>query len=76
MFFDENGFEGNFPKEHLGFLKPKSYIPQNEYRVLIQGIDAKGPHSLHIGDLSDISEITTVSQFNDSLRVEMPPTDK
>lgn len=71
-FFNENGFEGNFPKEHLGFLKPSGYMPQNEYRILIQGIDVEAHHRLFVGDLSDISAIATIDEFNDSLKVEMP----
>lgn len=65
-FFNEASYHGDFPVEHLGFLKPLSFSHQREYRFLIHGMPS-GPQKLFVGDLSDISRLTTVDDFNEAM---------
>jgi len=55
------------------FTKPKSFSHQNEYRIVFKDCDwPQETHIFDIGDLSDITEIFTVEQFNSTIEVLAP----
>ena len=72
-YYDETSFHGFFPEEEVPFRKRLRFQTQREYRVVMSNAsDAAGALTLNVGDLSDIAKITTPSQFNADLRLELP----
>lgn len=72
-YYDEKTFHGFFELQDVPFRKRLKFQPQREYRIAIAGnLDAPGPFTLEVGDLSDIAKLTTPSEFNERLRIELP----
>ena len=72
-YFDEKTFSGTLPKERWGYQKRSFFKHQREYRVLIDTeIDDPKPIFLGVGDLSDICYITTPTEFNSSIKLQLP----
>ena len=72
-YYDNKKFHGKIPDEFIGFTKPTSFSHQNEYRIVFKDCDwPQETHIFDIGDLSDITEIFTVEQFNNTIEVQAP----
>lgn len=71
QYYDEATFHGAFGEEEYGFMKRKCYGHQRELRILVQGED-ENPLILDVGDLSNISILTTPEDFNKTLQVKLP----
>ncbi|MFW6031650.1 MAG: hypothetical protein ACOC9T_03575 [Myxococcota bacterium] len=56
-----------------GYAKPRRFAYQREYRVMIHtDPSAPDPYRLNIGDLSDITAVTSAKTFNRHLKVCLP----
>ncbi len=72
-YFNEHEYHGNFPPEKYGFHKRSFFSRQREYRLLIDThCSLSGPHTLNIGDLSDIALLTTPEDFKNQLQISLP----
>jgi len=70
-YFDEQSFSGILPKERWGYQKRSFFKHQREYRVLIDTeLETPNAMFLDVGDLSDISFITTPKEFNSSIQLK------
>lgn len=75
-YFDDRTFHGKFDEGQWGFIKRKYFEPQKEYRIVVDaGSKDKEPFRLQIGDVSDITMITTPEDFNKGLKV-LPPSSR
>jgi hypothetical protein len=62
-----------FEPKDVPFRKRQRFQAQREYRIAIaRNLDAPFPLTLEVGDLSDIAKLTTPSEFNETLRIELP----
>jgi len=72
-YFNEHEYHGNFPLEKHGFHKRSFFSHQREYRILVNThCSLSGPHTLNIGDLSDIALLTTPEDFKKQLQISLP----
>jgi hypothetical protein len=72
-YFNEHEFHGKMPDDKLGYQKRSFFKHQREYRVKIDTRRANPkPYILDIGDLTDISSISTPKVFNESLTIKLP----
>lgn len=71
-YFDENQHYPRLPDQFDGMHKRQSFSHQNEYRVIADFECKEDYFVLNIGDLSDIAIITTPSEFNQKLEVNLP----
>lgn len=72
-YFKEHEYHGDFPAEKYGFHKRSFFSHQREYRLLVDThCSLSGPHTLNIGDLSDIALITTPEDFKKQLQISLP----
>jgi hypothetical protein len=73
-YFDDKNHHERLDPKFDGFHKRNLFKHQNEYRILtdeLVHIDGD-PKILNVGDLSDITEITTPKKFNAKLSVSLP----
>lgn len=68
-YFDPATFDGYVPRP--GFYKSDVYGHQREFRI-IRATPSDGPYVFDIGPIDDISEMTTLDEFNRTLRVSLP----
>lgn len=68
-YFDDATFDGHI--ERPGFYKLKAYAEQREFRIRVDFWQkpVEGPFVLDVGDLSDITVLTTPDEFNRTIRV-------
>ncbi|MCK8080882.1 hypothetical protein [Vibrio sp. 1CM24A] len=72
-YFNEHEFHGPMPEDKLGYQKRSMFREQREYRVKIDTQREKpSPYTLEIGDLSDITMLTTPAEFNEKLEIKLP----
>ncbi len=72
-YVDEQTYNGSVPKEQLGFVKKSQFSYQNEYRLLVYNHDnTHGPRYIDVGDLSDITQITTFDELKKGIQIEFP----
>jgi hypothetical protein len=72
-YYDPNEFHGEVPASEVPFWKPRRFAYQKEFRVVLSPQDASDPYVLDIGDISDISTMVPVSEFNAKFTVGLPP---
>lgn len=71
-YFNEHEFHGDMPSDKRGYQKRSIFSHQREYRIKLDlSRSQSGPYTLDVGDLSDISIITTPQEFNEQLKVEL-----
>ena len=69
-YYDPNTFSGNFPGISGAFMKQEKYRYQSEYRMVLEtGNIGSGALILNIGNISDISMLTTIPEINQNLEV-------
>ncbi|EIO4061340.1 hypothetical protein LQK59_004357 [Vibrio vulnificus] len=72
-YFDENECHGGLPEKKWGYQKRSIFKEQREYRIMIDlERENPAPYILDIGDLSDITILTTPSEFNKTLEIKLP----
>lgn len=65
---------GGAPPEMEGFIKPKAFSPEREYRYLFDSnSELPDPFILDIGSLRDISEVGTLEQFKKDWSIDFEP---
>ncbi|EPO2498911.1 hypothetical protein ACT8NM_003453, partial [Vibrio cholerae] len=72
-YFNEREFHGEMPKEKWGYQKRSMFKEQREYRIKIDTMrERPEPYTLNVGDLSDITILTTPAEFNEKLEIKLP----
>ncbi|MCY9845979.1 hypothetical protein [Vibrio caribbeanicus] len=72
-YFDEREFHGEMPLEKLGYQKRSMFKEQREYRIKIDTMRKLPDHyTLNVGDLSDITALTTPAELNEKLEIKLP----
>lgn len=72
-YFNEHEFHGSMPEDSLGYQKRSMFREQREYRIKID-TRQKNPnyYILDVGDLSDITMLTTPEEFNEKIELKLP----
>ncbi len=69
-YYDVDLLHGRLPSDRVGFVKPSRFSHQKEYRLCLDQSSPVGDSfTLEVGDLSDITEITTIEEFNKLISV-------
>ena len=73
-YYDDSTVHGDFNVDRYGFQKRNIFSHQREYRVLIENDNrSEEYYYLNIGNISNISQLSTTEEFNEKLCINLPP---
>jgi hypothetical protein len=72
-YYDHNTQHGSFERDKAPFMKRAEYAYQREWRIVLKRLPAStDPYTLDIGDIRDITKLTTAEEFNKLLELRLP----
>jgi hypothetical protein len=72
-YIDADTYHGSIPKERIGFVKCDKFSYQNEYRLYIPNQTGdSGVKYYDVGDLSDITFISTFDELKQNIKIGFP----
>lgn len=75
-YYDPSQMNGRFGDDEVPFRKELTFKDDNEYRfVFSRTTDGASPIEIKMVDISDITLLTMIDQFNDGLRVTLDAVD-